>query len=132
MTLSDWVNRDDIEFRDKEAEKSYRRKAQRVCDVIKLRTPDRVPFWFQDLGYFPCKYAGITFQKAAYHPETWFGASKQVLRGPVYADLPRHLGISDRRCPACYPADCGPVAFSRVAELDEVGRERSKYEVRLQ
>jgi uroporphyrinogen-III decarboxylase len=78
MALSDWVNRDDIPFKDETARQAYRTKAQRIADVIQLNRPDKVPFWFQDLGYFPCKYTGITFKKAAYDAKAWFEASKQV------------------------------------------------------
>ena len=79
MTLSEWVNREDIPFRDERARATYRKKAQRIRDLIELKLPDRVPFWFQDMGYFPCKYAGITFKEAAYDPDAWFRASKEVL-----------------------------------------------------
>jgi hypothetical protein len=76
---SSWITREDIEFESPEAKQAYRERAQRILDAIQLKTPDRIPFWFQDLGYFPCKYTGITFEKAAYDPEAWFGANKKVL-----------------------------------------------------
>lgn len=79
MMISSWLTREDIKFKSPEAKQAYRERAQRIIDAIQLKTPDRVPFWFQDLGYFPCKYTGITFEKAAYDPEVWFGANKATL-----------------------------------------------------
>ncbi len=78
-TIASWAKGNNIEFTSPEAKQQYQERTQRIADVIQLRIPDRVPFWFQDLGYFPCRYVGITFEKANYDLAEWFNANRTVL-----------------------------------------------------
>jgi len=65
-----WISPNGIHFAGPEAETAYRERTARIKDAIQLKIPDRVPFWFQDSGFFPCKYTGMTCEEAMYHPET--------------------------------------------------------------
>jgi hypothetical protein len=44
----------------KTPEELYREREKRINDAIQLKAPDRVPFWFQDVSFFPAKYTGTT------------------------------------------------------------------------
>jgi len=44
-----------------------------------LKVPDRVPVWFQDAGYFPAKYVGITCEEAMFNSDKLFAAYKKAL-----------------------------------------------------
>jgi hypothetical protein len=54
-------------------------RKSRIDDAIALRTPDRVPVWLGDCGYFPAKYAGFTCEEAMFEPEKQFAAYRKVL-----------------------------------------------------
>lgn len=53
-------------------------RKKRVEDAIALRVPDRVPIWFQDAGFFPAKYTGITCKDAVYDGDKLFAAYKKT------------------------------------------------------
>jgi hypothetical protein len=57
----------------------FNERLARIQSTIDLRIPDRVPIWFQDAGYFPAKYVGITCQEAMFESEKLFTAYKQTL-----------------------------------------------------
>jgi hypothetical protein len=59
-------------------EELYAERSRRVQDAIALKTPDRVPIWFQDASFFPAKYAGITFREAMYDDEKLFAAYRKT------------------------------------------------------
>ncbi len=60
-------------------EELYRERTKRVQDAIQLKVPDRVPIWFQDLGFFPARYAGITCKDAMYDDKKLFSAYKKTI-----------------------------------------------------
>jgi hypothetical protein len=57
----------------------YKEREQRIKDAIQLKVPDRVPIWFQDLSFFPAKYAGINFEEAMYDDDKLFAAYKKTI-----------------------------------------------------
>ncbi len=61
------------------SDKLFKERQQRIEDAIALRIPDRVPIWFQDLGFFPARYAGITYQEAMYDSHKLFAAYKKTI-----------------------------------------------------
>ena len=63
----------------KTPEELYKEREQRIKDAIQLKVPDRVPIWFQDLSFFPAKYAGITFEEAMYDDDKLFTAYKKTI-----------------------------------------------------
>ena len=76
--LEQWANPRHVAFESDDAEKNYMERAKRIKDAILLKVPDRVPFWFQDAGFFPCKYVGITCERAMYDPESCSDANKKA------------------------------------------------------
>jgi hypothetical protein len=60
-------------------EELYREREKRIDDAIQLKVPDRVPIWFGDMGFFPAKYSGITFEEAMYDDEKLFTAYKKAI-----------------------------------------------------
>ncbi|MBW1862570.1 MAG: uroporphyrinogen decarboxylase [Deltaproteobacteria bacterium] len=73
-----WITPKDVNFENGEAKKAYEERAKRIKDTIQLKVPDRIPFWFMDAGFFPCKHVGITFEKAMYDPEACSEANKRA------------------------------------------------------
>jgi hypothetical protein len=63
----------------KTPEELYQEREQRVNDAIQLKVPDRVPFWFQDISFFPAKYTGITSQALMYDDAAFVAAYKKTL-----------------------------------------------------
>ncbi len=61
------------------SERLFGERQQRIQDAIALRRPDRVPIWFQDLGFFPARYAGITYREAMYDSDKLFSAYKKTI-----------------------------------------------------
>ena len=57
----------------------FKERQQRIQDAIALKVPDRVPIWFQDLGFFPARYAGITYKEAMYDSGMLFSAYKKTI-----------------------------------------------------
>lgn len=70
-----WLNPEDINFNNREAEKSYRRKVSRIIAAIKLEEPDRVPVICHP-GYAPAFYSGFSLKEVMYDSEklikAWF------------------------------------------------------------
>ena len=71
----------------------YAARFKRIDDAITLKVPDRIPIWFQDLSFFPAKYAGITSEEAMYDDNKFFGAYKTTIRelGPDMYFNPEHF-----------------------------------------
>jgi uroporphyrinogen-III decarboxylase len=63
----------------KSVEELYNERKRRVEDAIALRVPDRVPIWFQDLGFFPARYTGISYKEAMYDSKMLFSAYKKTI-----------------------------------------------------
>ena len=64
---------------DKTGDELYKERFKRIEDAIQLKVPDRVPIWFQDLSFFPAKYAGITFEEAMYDDDKLSAAYKKTI-----------------------------------------------------
>jgi uroporphyrinogen-III decarboxylase len=73
-----WMTPKEVAFENQEAKAAYEKRAKRIKDAIRLKVPDRVPFWFMDAGFFPCKHVGITFEKAMYDPEACSEANRKA------------------------------------------------------
>jgi hypothetical protein len=56
-----------------------RERQERIQEAIALGKPDRVPIWFQDMGFFPAKYVGITYQELLYDTAKLLSASKKTV-----------------------------------------------------
>jgi len=56
----------------------YKERAKRIEDAIQLKMPDRIPI-VPHPGFFPLKYAGITFQEAMYDYNKTYIAWKKTL-----------------------------------------------------
>lgn len=56
----------------------FRERQQRIREAISLELPDRVPIWFQDMGFFPANYAGITYEEQMYDSEKFFSACRKT------------------------------------------------------
>jgi len=63
----------------KTPEELFKEREHRIKDAIQLKVPDRVPIWFQDLSFFPAKYAGIAFEEAMYDDDKLFAAYKKTI-----------------------------------------------------
>jgi hypothetical protein len=57
----------------------FEERQKRIQDAIRLKVPDRVPVWFQDAGYFPAKYTGITCEEAFFESDKLFAAYRKTL-----------------------------------------------------
>ena len=55
-------------------------RTERIQDAIALKTPDRVPIWLGDCGYFPAKYSGFTCEEVMFEPEKQFTAYRKILK----------------------------------------------------
>jgi uroporphyrinogen-III decarboxylase len=73
-----WLYPKDVAFKNHEAKESYEKKAKRIVDAIRLKVPDRVPFWFMNADFFPCKYTGVTFKEAMYDTESCAEVNKKT------------------------------------------------------
>ena len=63
----------------KTPEELYQEREKRVNDAIQLKVPDRVPFWFQDISFFPAKYTGTTSQTLMYDDDAFVAAYKKTI-----------------------------------------------------
>jgi len=97
QTLAIWCQAPGFPFKDVAAEESYKKRAQRIADVIQLKTPDRVPVT-PAFGFFPaidngytCEEVMFDFAKAheawmktltQFEPDLFFG-SAYALPGPA-------------------------------------------------
>jgi len=66
--IQQWLSPSDIRFQSPEAEKTYRERAARIYDALRVKEPDRVPVTLP-LGNFPAYYAGKTLQDVMYDYE---------------------------------------------------------------
>jgi uroporphyrinogen-III decarboxylase len=64
----------------KTAAELYEERKKRINDAIQLKKTDRVPIWFHDTGFFPAKYAGLTFEDAMYNIDKLFTAYKKTMK----------------------------------------------------
>jgi len=60
-------------------EELYKERTQRIQDAIRLKQPDRVPLWFQDLSFFPANFAGISYKEAFYETNKLFDAYTRTI-----------------------------------------------------
>ena len=60
-----WCSGQGIQFKNAEAEESYKKRAKRMADAIQLKVPDRVPI-APLVTFFPAHYADITPEEAMY------------------------------------------------------------------
>ena len=67
-TLESWCSAPGSRFNNEEAEKAYKRRAQRVADVIQLKVPDRVPVT-PSFGMFPALDNGFTCEEVMFDYE---------------------------------------------------------------
>jgi len=79
--FAEWLSTENRNFESKTAEERYRRRVQRIIDVVQLRKPDRVPC-FTKFGGFIADYAGITHQEMMYDYEK---AAEAIIR--THADF---------------------------------------------
>ena len=64
-TLSNWCSAPGIQFKDAQAEDSYRKRTKRIADVIQLKVPDRVPI-VPSFGFFPAIDNGYTCEEVMF------------------------------------------------------------------
>ncbi len=74
-----WLSSGKTLFASHEAHQAFIAREKRLNDAIQLKVPDRVPIWLQDLGFFPAKYVGITFQEMMYNGEALVTAYKKTI-----------------------------------------------------
>lgn len=67
-TLDSWCSAPGASFINEEAEEAYKRRAQRVADVIQLKVPDRVPVT-PSFGMFPALDNGFTCEEVMFDYE---------------------------------------------------------------
>lgn len=77
--LKKWLEAEDIQFSSPEAREEFRKREIRIDAAIRLQKPDRVPVWLQDVGFFPAKYAGLSFKDMMYDVEAMASAFKKVM-----------------------------------------------------
>jgi len=56
----------------------YTERLKRVNDAIALRVLDRVPVFLMP-GFFPARYAGMTYEEAFFDQERWLSANEKVI-----------------------------------------------------
>jgi uroporphyrinogen-III decarboxylase len=77
--LANWLSSENVKFTSPEARQAFLQREKRIEDIIQLKAPDRVPIWFNDIGFFPARYAGITFEKMFYDSEALAAAFKKTI-----------------------------------------------------
>lgn len=78
QNLEHWCSGEGIDFINAEAETAYRRRAQRIADVIRLELPDRVPV-VPSFGMFPYLDNGLTCEEAVFDYEKADRAAMKTL-----------------------------------------------------
>ena len=63
-----WLSPPDIQFKSPEAQQTYKERATRIYNALRVREPDRVPVTLP-IGNFPAYYAGKTLQDVMYDYE---------------------------------------------------------------
>jgi hypothetical protein len=79
VRLDAWLNSEKVKYTSPEAKQEFLIREKRIDDILHLKVPDRVPIWFNDIGFFPAKYAGISFQKYFYDSEALAAAFKKTI-----------------------------------------------------
>ncbi len=77
--VTKWLSSENINFASPESKQSFLERERRIDDIIQLKVPDRVPIWFNDIGFFPAKYTGISFQKMFYDSQALVTAFKKTI-----------------------------------------------------
>ena len=72
-----WCSGQGIQFKNAEAEESYKKRAKRMADAIQLKVPDRVPI-APLVTFFPAHYADITPEEAMYDQDKAYAAWKKT------------------------------------------------------
>ncbi|MFC1819683.1 uroporphyrinogen decarboxylase family protein [Thermodesulfobacteriota bacterium] len=100
-TLQTWCSGQNVNFIDENAEEAYKKRAQRVSDVIQLKVPDRVPVT-PSFGMFPALDNGFTVEDVMFDyakaTQAWiktlkdfepdlYRASSYAFPGPVFEAL---------------------------------------------
>jgi hypothetical protein len=65
--LEQWCAAQEISFKNSEAEEAYKKRTRRIADVVRLKTPDRVPIT-PSFGMFPALDNGFTCEEAFFDP----------------------------------------------------------------
>jgi hypothetical protein len=117
--LEKWLSAEEVKFVSPEARQRFLAREKRIEDILHLRVPDRVPIWFNDIGFFPARYTGITFEKMFYDSDALAAAfSKTILDfepdvyWPPTVGFPGNvleiLGSKNYKWPGHgLPSDCG-------------------------
>ena len=100
--LEQWCSAEGIEFKDREAEETYRKRVRRVADAIMLKVPDRVPV-APSFGMFPALDNGMTVEQVMFDydkaREAWMKTLRafepDLFTGPGYA-LPGEVGTEEQ------------------------------------
>ena len=79
IRLNKWLMSEETAFATPEARQLFLEREKRINEAIQLKVPDRVPVWLGDLGFFPAKYNGITFQEMMYNSEALIAAYKKTI-----------------------------------------------------
>jgi uroporphyrinogen-III decarboxylase len=79
IRLDRWLSSEKFKYVNQEAEQKFLEREKRINDVFQLKVPDRVPIWFNDIGFFPAKYSGISFKKMFYDSEALAAAFKKTI-----------------------------------------------------
>ena len=69
-----WLDPENVNFIDKEAEANYKKRVTRLIKAIKCEVPDRVPLL---LPSFPLHYYGITLKDAMYDNQKAVAAARK-------------------------------------------------------
>jgi hypothetical protein len=77
--LERWLSAEKEKFASSAARQAFVEREKRISDIIELKVPDRVPIWFNDIGFFPARYTGITFQKMLYDSQALAAAFKKTI-----------------------------------------------------
>jgi hypothetical protein len=79
LRIKKWLAAENIQFNSPEAKETFQQRESRVDAAIRLQIPDRIPVWLQDIGFFPARYTGITFQKMMYDDAAMASAIMKVM-----------------------------------------------------
>src|SRR5512136_99796 len=77
--LERWLSAEEEKFVSPAARQAFLEREKRISDIIELKVPDRVPIWFNDIGFFPARYTGISFQKMLYDSQALAAAFKKTI-----------------------------------------------------
>ena len=129
-TLDKWCAGEGIAFVDKEAEAAYKRRAQRVVDVIQLKVPDRVPI-VPSFGMFPALDNGFTCEEVmndySKATQAWLKTlndfKPDLFRASSYAFPAKVLSALDYRLLRLPGRDISPKSVFQFVEKEYVKAE---------